>query len=82
MIRIATAAALAALVAGPALAQEVRISVTGKSQAQVQAEVRYAARQVCHRQIETETLRLAAFARCMQQTLENTESQLARIEFR
>ena len=83
MIKFVTAAALAAaFVAGPALAEEIRIPVAGKSQAQLQAEIAYAAKQVCFKEIETETLRLSAFSRCMKATLENTQPQLAKLSFR
>lgn len=48
MIRLVAAAALAAaFVAGPAAAQSVRISTTGKSTAQVEAEVVKAAKNLC-----------------------------------
>ena len=82
MIKLVTAAALAAFVAGPALAEEIRIPVAGKSQAQLQEEISWAARQVCHKEIETESLRLSSFARCMRATLENTQPQLARLNIR
>lgn len=48
MNRLVVAAAVAAaLVAGPAAAQSIRISTAGKSTAQIEAEVVKAARNLC-----------------------------------
>jgi hypothetical protein len=48
MIRILSAAAAAALIAAPASAQSVRIDTTGKSPAQLHAEITLAAKRVCN----------------------------------
>ena len=49
MIRILTAAAVAALIAAPAAAQSVRIDTTGKSPEQLHADITKAAKKVCNR---------------------------------
>ncbi|HEY9216460.1 MAG TPA: hypothetical protein VIO94_00315 [Phenylobacterium sp.] len=82
MIKFVTVAAFAALVAAPAMAEEIRVPVSGKTQEQLQADIRYAARQVCFKEISTETMQLSAFTRCMKGTLESTQPQLARLSLR
>lgn len=47
MIRILSTFALAAALAGPAMAQEARVSVTGKSEQAVRADIHKAAVKVC-----------------------------------
>jgi hypothetical protein len=80
MNKLVAAAVLAAtFAAAPAMAQEVRISVAGKTQEQLQAEVAYAARAVCVKEVQDESFRLYAFSRCMKDTLESMEPQLARL---
>lgn len=76
---IAAAVLAATFAAAPALAQEVRIPVAGKSQAQLQAEVTYAARTVCVKEVQDESFRLYAFSRCMRDTLDSMEPQLQRL---
>lgn len=76
MIRIATVAALAAFVAFPAAA-EVRISLAGKSAAQLDAELTRAARTVCMRETSGETLVVNAYGRCVKDTLKVAQAKLA-----
>ncbi|MFC3080126.1 hypothetical protein ACFODL_18650 [Phenylobacterium terrae] len=76
---IAAAALAATFAAAPAFAQEIRISVAGKSQEQLQAEVAYAARTVCVKEVQDESFRLYAFSRCMKDTLESMQPQLQQL---
>jgi hypothetical protein len=78
MIRIVTAAAVvAALVAGPAAAQSVRVQVAGKSAEQVQADVVVAARKVCHAATTGATFPHEMFDACLKATLKDASAQLA-----
>jgi hypothetical protein len=70
MIRIFTAAAIAAaLVAGPAAAQSVRISTAGKSTAQVQAEVVKAAKNLCATEAVGASFPLNFYKNCVKVTV-------------
>lgn len=80
MVRFFALAAVsaAALIAAPASAQEASISVAtaGKSQVQIQADVTQAARKVCRMATATETFRLAAYAKCVDATVEDALKQI------
>lgn len=76
---IAAAALAATFVTAPAFAQEIRIPVAGKSQEQLQAEVTFAARTVCVKEVQDESFRLYAFSRCMRDTLESMQPQLQQL---
>ncbi|MBW8815655.1 MAG: hypothetical protein JF588_19730 [Caulobacterales bacterium] len=77
MNRILIAAAIAAaVVAGPAAAQSVRVQVAGKSPEQVQADVNTAARKVCHAATTGATFPLEMFDACLKATLKDATSQL------
>ena len=76
MIRIVTLAAVAALAAFPAAA-EVRVSLNGKSAAQLDAELARAARTVCMRDTSGETLVVHAYGRCVMDTLQVAQAKLA-----
>lgn len=76
MIRFITLAALAASVAAPAMAQDVRVSLASKSPAQIQSDVRSAARSVCLRATASETFRIQAFDRCVKDTLAVTMAKV------
>lgn len=72
MMRIATFAAVAALLAAasPASAQEsIRISTAGKSAAQINAEVAKAARTVCNRESRYAIVGLAGQVACERATI-------------
>jgi hypothetical protein len=78
MIRILTLAAVAAaLVAGPASAQSVRIQTTGKSAEQLKADVAQAARTVCHRATVGASFPHEMFDACYKATLKDSLAQLA-----
>ena len=76
MIRTIAIAAIAAAVASPALAQEIRVPVAGKSSVELQTEVETAVRRLCLRAVEGETLKLQAFGRCVDSTLEATLAKI------
>jgi len=76
MMRIVTVAAVAAFVAFPAAA-EVRVSLAGKSAAQLDAELVRAARTVCLRDTAGETLVVNAYGRCVKDTLKVAQAKLA-----
>lgn len=82
MIKFVTVAALAAFAAGPAFAEEIRVSVAGKTQAQLQAEIVSAAREVCGKASGHDALWSWTFASCMRDALNRTEPQLARLSLR
>lgn len=78
MIRIITVAAIAAaVVAGPAAAQSVRVQIAGKSPEQVSADVVKAARSVCHRATTGATFPHEMFDACLKATLKDASAQLA-----
>jgi hypothetical protein len=78
MIRIAALAAVAVFaVVAPASAHEVRVSLTGKSMAQIDAEVARATRTVCLRATAGETLVGDAYSRCRRATLKVVQAKLA-----
>jgi hypothetical protein len=77
MMRTVTFAALAALaLASSANAQEVRVSLAGKSPAQIHSDIVSAARNVCHKATATESLMLDAYSRCMSGTVKAAVAQL------
>jgi hypothetical protein len=76
MIRLMTLAAVTLLAAAPASAEGVRVSLTGKSAEQIQADIGSAARSVCWRETQLETFRVDANARCVKAT---TKAALAKI---
>lgn len=80
MIRFVTFAALAAFAATPVSAAEIRISLAGKSAAQLDAEVAGAARKLCMRQTAGETLLVGAYSRCVRATLKTAQENLAAVQ--
>lgn len=73
MVRfIALAAVAAAAISAPASAAEIRVSLVGKSDAQIQADVRDAARTVCRRAVQDESFKVEAFRRCLTSTVKVT----------
>jgi hypothetical protein len=78
MIRTIVLSAVAAIaITAPAQAQSVRISLVGKTEAQIQADVQRAARAVCFKATRSETLALEAFGRCVKATTATTNTKLA-----
>lgn len=78
MIRSIVLSAVAAItLAAPAHAQSVRIPLAGKTDAQIQADVTRAARNVCFKATRQETLALDAFGRCVKATTASTMMKLA-----
>lgn len=75
---LAAAAAAAALIAAPASAQEFRlaVAVAGKSEAQIHADVTAAARKLCRTATASETFRLAAYANCVEATVQDALKQI------
>jgi hypothetical protein len=81
MIRFVTVAALAAFAfAAPASAAEVRVSLTGKSPAQIEADIAQAARSVCLRETAYETLVQDAYGRCVKATVKSAHAKLAAVQ--
>jgi hypothetical protein len=80
MIRFVTLAAIAAFAAAPASAHEVRVALTGKSAAQIDADISQAARTVCLRATAQETLVQNAYGRCMKATLKVAQAKLAQVQ--
>jgi hypothetical protein len=77
MIRLMTFAAVAALIAAPATAQEVRVKLAGKSAEQARVEVTQAVRSVCIRATSTDSLRHIAIDRCVREIGEKAQADLA-----
>lgn len=77
IVRTLTLAALAAAVlAAPASAGEIRVSLVGKSADQVQAEIESAARAVCLKATASETFRLMALDACQRATVAAAVAQV------
>ncbi len=78
MIRIAVLTAVAAIAfAAPASAAQVRVSLVGKSAAQIDADLTRAARTVCMRETYGESLITNAYGRCVRATLKTAQAKLA-----
>ncbi|MDP3855833.1 hypothetical protein [Phenylobacterium sp.] len=81
MIRIAVLTAAAAIAfAAPAAAAEVRVSLVGKTAAQIDADLNRAARTVCMRETFGETLITDAYGRCVRATLKVAQARLAEVQ--
>ena len=83
MIRFVTLAAVAAFaVAAPASAApaQVRVSLAGKSAAEIDAEIAKAARSVCLRETAFETLIQDAYGRCVRATVKTAQAKLAGVQ--
>jgi len=76
MIRILTAAAVAALIAAPASAQTVRISLDGKSSAQVQADIAKAAKKVCAQAVVGASFPREMYASCFKFAVADANAKL------
>ena len=76
MMRILTVAAVAALIAAPAAAQTVKISLAGKSQDQVQAEVQKAAKKVCNAATVGASFPREMYASCFKAAIADANAKL------
>jgi len=76
MIRILTAAAVAALIAAPASAQTARISLAGKSNEQVQVEITKAAKKVCQQAVVGASFPREMYASCFKQAVKTANASL------
>lgn len=76
MIRIATLAAVVAFAATSANASEIRVSLTGKSQEQIRADLLSASRTVCMRDVPSSPLIVGSYGRCVRDTYKAAEAQL------
>jgi hypothetical protein len=77
MLRILTlAAAGAALIAAPASAESIRVSIAGKTQAQVMAEVHDAAATLCHQETFGSLVEADAQRACVEHTVRHTLAQM------
>lgn len=76
MIRFAAVAAVAAFALAQPAAAEVRVSLVGKSDAQIQTEVAAAARTVCLEATARETFRRAAYDACLRDTVKATLTRI------
>ncbi len=76
MIRILTAAAVAALIAAPASAQTVRIALDGKSSAQVQADIAKAAKKVCAQAVVGASFPREMYASCFKFAVADANAKL------
>lgn len=69
MVRIIALAAVAAAIAVPASAQEIRVSLASKSADQIEADITAAARSVCLKATASESFRFQAFNTCVKDTV-------------
>jgi hypothetical protein len=81
MIRtIALTLVAAFAVTASAQAETIRVSVVGKSDAQISSEIYSAIRSVCLRDTRNETFVLAAYSRCLQDAKKSANQQLSAIQ--
>ena len=76
MSRILTVAAVAGLIAAPAAAQTIRVSTAGKTTAEIQADIRAAAREVCWENYTSMPLPLEAYGACVSAQVRSAKAQL------
>ena len=76
MIRILTAAAVAALIASPAAAQSTRVALDGKSSAQVQADIAKAAKKVCTQAVVGASFPREMYSSCFKYAVKTANAQL------
>jgi hypothetical protein len=77
MIRIATLAATAALIALPASAESIHISTAGKSPSQIHAEVSKAANRLCLQETVGASFLVEEMRACVDSTVKATYAQAA-----
>lgn len=76
MTRIFALAAVAALIAAPASAQSARIDLTGKSTAQVQADITKAAKKVCAQAIVGASFPREMYDSCFKHAVADANAKL------
>lgn len=76
MNRLTFIAAAAVLIATPGAAHEVRVSLAGKSAAQVHTEIVQAASDLCWAQHRRDDLRAYTYPRCIQASVQNAVAQI------
>lgn len=77
MMKMMTLAALATLALAPAAhAEGVRVSLVGKSTAQIHADIVAAAKKVCAKAVTSETMFLDAYGRCLKGSVNTAMEQL------
>jgi hypothetical protein len=76
MIRTLALAAAATLVAGAADAQTIHVAKAGRSQAELMAEVRRAASDVCFVAAQRATMPLITYNSCLHTTMANARAQI------
>ncbi|MGE5501910.1 MAG: hypothetical protein ACM3W4_08280 [Ignavibacteriales bacterium] len=72
MQKLMTSAALAAALATPALASELRVPTDGKSAAQVRADIVSASKVVCRKDFRDDDLGLTVYRGCVRDTVDRT----------
>jgi hypothetical protein len=75
-IRILAVAAVAGLIAVPAAAQTIRVSTTGKTTAEIQADIRAAAHEVCWANYAAMPMPLEAYGACVSAQVRSAKAQL------
>jgi len=76
MIRFVALVAAVAFTATTANASEVRVSLVGKSNEQIQTDLKIAARTVCARDMSSQPLIAGAYGECVRATLRAAQAQL------
>ena len=76
MNRLTFVAAAAVILATPAAAHEVRVSLAGKSAAQIHSDIVQAASEVCWAQHRRDDLRAYTYPRCIQASVKNAVDQI------
>ena len=77
MTRFLAFAAAAALIAAPAAAQTIRVSTAGKTTAEINADIRAAAREVCWENYASMPLPLEAYGACVSGMVKQAKAQLS-----
>jgi hypothetical protein len=76
MLRLLTATAALALLAAPVSAQTIRIPVAGKTTAELHADIRTAAREVCWANYHAMPMPLDAYGACISGQVRAAKAQL------
>ena len=76
MNRLTMLAAAAALLATPAAAQDIRVSLVGKTAAQAHADIARAASEVCWKQHRRDDLRMYVYPACIRGSVKNAIAQI------
>ena len=77
MIKTLTIAAALAAFASTASAAEIHVSLVGKDQKTIQADIARAARSVCREELATRAEWIASYARCVDESVARAMSVLA-----